>query len=50
MAAADDAAGSLPASAAAAAAAAGEKLAGFICLFTGTGCTGWCRGTKDLQQ
>ena len=49
MAAADVAAGSLPASAAAAAAA-GEKLAGFICLFTGTGCIGWYRGTKDLQQ
>lgn len=47
-AAADVAAGFLPASAAAA--TAGEKLAGFICLFTGTGCIGWCRVTKDLQQ
>ena len=33
-----------------ASAAAGEKLAGFICLFTGTGCIGWCRGTKDPQR
>lgn len=46
--AADVALGFLPASAAAA--TAGEKLAGFICPFTGTGCIGRCRGTKDLEQ
>lgn len=45
--AADVAVGFLPASIAAS--ASGEKLAGFICLFTGTGCIGWCRGTKDPE-